>query len=421
MKAKANQVGLLSIGDELLIGQVINTNAAWLSEQLTILGLDVTVHHSIADKKDEIKQGLALLSEASKLVISTGGLGPTKDDVTKTALIDYFDDTLEFHEESYERLCRIMDRFGKSVNKNQKYQCELPAKAKKLKNDLGTAPGMYYEKGNVHYFFLPGVPFEMKHLFEVHIVPLLKEKNLISSRIRTSTVLTAGVAESHLEEQIADLVDQFPPGLHMSYLPGKSQVRLRLTSHDLPGSVIENFKSQIVGRLGRSVYGFEKDSLESIVGRLLLRQKRTLGLAESCTGGAISARITSVAGASGYFQGSIISYDNRIKMEVLGVKHETIEAWGAVSSQCVHEMVQGALEVLGVDVAVAISGIAGPTGGTPDKPVGLVYIGVGNRNDIRVSELKAGKSRAVNIDYFVGYALNLLRLFLVDTTGSSPD
>ncbi len=414
---KIFRAGLLSIGDEILIGQVVNTNAAWLSEQLTSSGLSISNHLSVADEKSDIMDGLSALIANSDIVVVTGGLGPTKDDLTKTALASYFDDELIFHQETFDRLKQLMHRFGRTIKDNQRHQCLLPAKATILNNDLGTAPGMHFIKENIHYFFMPGVPFEMKHLFQDRIKSILEYHGMTSNHVLTQTILTAGIGEATLEDQIADIVESFPRGLGISYLPGKAQVRLRLTGRSITHETMNNFRFQIEERLAPGVFGHEKETLESVIGQFLLRKGWTIGFAESCTGGAVSAKITTIAGASSYFLGSVISYSNEVKHKILGVSLDTLEHHGAVSKACVREMVAGALKTLDVDVAVAISGIAGPDGGSEDKPVGTVFIGVGDANIIKVKRLNATKSRVINIEYFTSYALNLLRLFLLDKPG----
>ena len=410
---KMHTANLLSIGDELLIGQVINTNVAWLSAQLHEAGFRIHLHISVADTTEDIIQGLSRVSAGADLVLVTGGLGPTKDDLTIDAIAEFFNDEIAFHEETFTRLTTTMTRFGRDVKANQRHQCMLPSRAEVFNNDMGTAPGMYFEEGEKRYFFMPGVPFEMKHLFSDRLMPRLYADGWIQNHIQTTTILTAGIGEATLEQQISDIVDSFPTGLGISYLPGKAQVRLRLTAHHLPDSVVADYRDKLVKRLGTGVFGYETDTLEQVIGRILKSNGWTVGCAESCTGGNVSAMITSVPGASAYFKGSIISYANEIKNGVLGVSTETLEQHGAVSKACVREMVAGALRVLEVDVVVAISGVAGPDGGSEDKPVGTVFIGVGDRNEIKVKRLNATKSRTINIDYFSSFALNLLRLFLM--------
>ena len=408
------QAALLSIGDEVLIGQVINTNASWLSEQLSLAGINVVCHLSVSDKADAICSGIEQLESAADLILVTGGLGPTKDDITKHAIAAHFDDNLVFHQETFDRLEKIMHRFGRKVKPNQRHQCELPSTARILKNNLGTAPGMYFIKKHRHYFFMPGVPFEMKHLFEDRIRPILDDLGMITNHTQTTTLLTAGIGEATLEQAISDIVDDFPEGLSIAYLPGKAQVRLRLTARNLPPATMTSTVEAISHRLGKAVFGENKDSLQRAVGQLLLENRLTVACAESCTGGAVSAMLTEVPGASRYFLGSIISYSNDVKMNLLGVSKSTLERHGAVSKPCVQEMVKGAINALKVDVAVAISGIAGPDGGSEEKPVGTVFIGVGDQETIKVKQLVATKSRDINIAYFSSYALNLLRLFILD-------
>ena len=410
---KINKAAILSIGDELLIGQVVNTNASWLSNQLNLAGFKIERHLSVADDHMEINAGLEQLRSIADIILVTGGLGPTKDDITMAAVAQFFEDELVFHEDTFARLQKIMERFGRTVNDDQKHQCELPSTADVLPNELGTAPCMHFIDAGRHYFFMPGVPHEMRHLFTDRILPILSTDGLISSEIITKTILTAGIGESNLEQLISDIVDSFPEGLSIAYLPGRAQVRLRLTAISLDNETMDHYIKLIEERVGIGVFGHNDQTLESVIGELLMAKGLTLGLAESCTGGAVSAKITSIAGASKYYEGSIISYSYELKNKVLNVSQDTLNQYGAVSEPCVEAMIKGALEVLNVDVAIAISGIAGPGGGTEDKPVGTAYIGVGDGNSMTIKRLTATKSRAVNIEYFTSYALNLLRIFLM--------
>lgn len=409
------KASILSIGDELLIGQVVNTNAAWLGNQFAELGIANVEHLSVADTTTAILSGLRRLAQTTKIICVTGGLGPTKDDLTKVAICDYFDDTLQFSDETFERLTRLFARFGRSPQESHKMQCYLPTKARLFQNDVGTAPGMYFEQDGIHYYFMPGVPFEMKNLFAEKFIPLLRTKKLIDASLYAKTILTAGIGESILEQKIADIVSNFPAGVSIAYLPGKAQVRLRVSGRGVDPAIVDNEVDKIVACIGDVVFGFGTSSLAAEVGKRLIADKMTIGFAESCTAGRLSGKMTAVPGSSAYFMGSIVSYDNRIKTDILGVQEATLIAHGAVSAPCVEEMVKGALRVLDVDVAVAISGIAGPGGGSEEKPVGTVFIGVGTRDRVEVKRFIASKQREVNMAYFTSYALNMIRLFLSNT------
>lgn len=404
---------ILSIGDELLVGQTINTNAAWLSQQLTAKGITVSLQLSVADTVQAIHHGLDILSAQSEIILVTGGLGPTVDDITKTAIISYFDDKLAFDSATYSRIEDIMSAHGLKPSESHKRQAHLPSKAILFPNPLGTAPGMLLNRLGIAYYFMPGVPFEMQALFTNAIWPDIILRRDWSPNILTRTICTAGIGETVIEDKIAHITNEFDKDVQIAYLPDKGLVRLRLTGSAESADRLDQYQLAIANVLGSAVFGYQDDTLLTPIATMLKAHNWTIGLAESCTGGAISTKITSQPGASLYFHGSIISYDNRIKRALLDVSPQTIETYGAVSAECVHEMVAGALKALGVDWAIGISGIAGPTGGSEEKPVGTVYIGVGHGNQIKVKRFRASKSREVNIDYFVHFALNFLRLELM--------
>lgn len=409
------KISILTIGDELLIGQVIDTNAAFMAHELNLRGLEVFRKTIIADTLPEIQENLRQTLSHSDIILMTGGLGPTRDDVTKKALADYFDVDMAFSEVTWERIEYFFQRLGRSTTPAHREQCYMPENALLLTNKMGTAPGMWIEEDGKIIVSMPGVPYEMEYLLIHEVIPRLLKRHKVRP-IAHRTILTVGEGESRLATQIEDLEAQLPDHLQLAYLPDLGQVRLRLTGRaddaELLQKDLQQYGDTIRERLKLFVFGEGTTTIEAEVGRLLLEKGLTLGTAESCTGGYVAHRITSVAGSSAYFQGSIVAYANRIKEQLLGVESNTLEEHGAVSKQTVSEMVEGAIKTLGVDVVLAISGIAGPGGGTPDKPVGTIWLAVGNAQRTETLLLHGTKDREKNIHYASSRALGFLWNFL---------
>lgn len=409
------KISILTIGDELLIGQVIDTNAAFMGRELNLHGMEISRKVTISDTLEDIKDNLRQALTVSDIVLMTGGLGPTKDDITKNALAEYFGVGLTFSEPTWERIERFFQRFGRATTLAHREQCYMPENAILLTNKMGTAPGMWMEQDGQIVVSMPGVPYEMKYLLTHEVIPRLQRTYKVRP-IAHRTLLTIGEGESRLAEQIEDLESQLPLHLKLAYLPSLGQVRLRLTGRSDDAEQLNRDLAQygdaIRARLPDFVYGEGVHTIEAEIGRMLTEKGLTLATAESCTGGFVAHRITSVAGASAYFQGSIVAYDNRIKEKLLGVSPDTLTRHGAVSEQTVIEMVAGARAALGVDVALAISGIAGPGGGTPNKPVGTIWLAVGDQERTETYLLHAGKDREKNIQYASSRVLGLLWKFL---------
>ena len=409
------KIQIITIGDEILIGQIVDTNSAWMAKELNLKGAVVSQIISISDTLEAIQEALESALKTADAILITGGLGPTKDDVTKKALADFFGVGMEFHQATYDRILKLFARWGRSTTPAHKEQCFMPENAQLLHNKMGTAPGMWFDyKGKV-IISMPGVPFEMKYLMEYEVIPRLVEKFPITPIIHR-TILTAGEGESRIAARIEDIEASLPDYIKLAFLPNLGKVRLRFSGQGkdlaLLEKEIEHYVQKVEERIPELVFGYNEDTLEEAVGRLLKEHQLSLATAESCTGGYVAHRITSVSGSSAYFKGSIIAYANEVKMQQLGVKKETLEQFGAVSEQTVTEMVQGTLALLKTDIAIAISGIAGPTGGTPEKPVGTIWIAVGNKNKIKTLKLQASKDREKNIQYTGVYSLNMIRLFL---------
>jgi nicotinamide-nucleotide amidase len=406
---------IITIGDEILVGQIVDTNAAYLAEALTEYGFDVVERSSVADTAAAIRSGLDRAMAQADIVITTGGLGPTKDDVTKAVLADYVGTELAFHEDSWRRLQKIIRGFGREPQESHRQQCYLPATAEILPNDRGTAPGMLFRVGGKYLISLPGVPYEMRHLLRDRVLPLLVAART-GDRIIHQTLLTAGAGESMIAEKVADLEAALPAHLRLAYLPNLGTVRLRLTGRGPDAEVLQAELDQWMGRLrdrlGDLVFGMGTGSLLETVTRLLQARELWVATAESCTGGYVASQLTRLPGSSAHFRGGIVAYDNEVKIDELGVSPAVLEEHGAVSEPVVIQMVRGACRLLRTDVAVATSGIAGPSGGTPEKPVGTIWIAAGNKKKVVTYLLRAGKDRQRNIQFATNAVLNLLRKFV---------
>ncbi|MCB9185429.1 MAG: competence/damage-inducible protein A [Flavobacteriales bacterium] len=410
------RVEIITIGDEILIGQIVDTNSAWMAQELNAIGAKVERILTISDGMDVIKQALAEAENRAEIVLVTGGLGPTKDDVTKKALADYFNCGFTFHPNIAEHIAGLFARFGKEMTELNRLQAELPSACEPLQNDLGTAPGMWFEKDGTVFVSMPGVPYEMKGIMQNHVLPRISKK-FNAPTILHRTVLTMGMGESWLSERIGEWEDALPDEIKLAYLPSPGRVRLRLSAYGedpakLKG-LLEDQVQKLLELIPELVYGFDDETIEQVVGDLLLKQGKTLSTAESCTGGMIAHQITSVSGSSAYFLGSIVSYANAVKMESLGVTEDSLIRNGAVSEEVVRQMAEGARQSLHSDYSIATSGIAGPDGGTDEKPVGTVWIAVSGPNGTVAKKYRFGHDRSRNIEISSNTALNMLRKQLI--------
>ncbi len=411
------KVHILTIGDELLIGQIINTNAAWMGEYLTLNGAEVVGSSTVGDTAAGIERYVAMALEEADVVLLSGGLGPTKDDITKTVLAKYFDSEMHFHEETFERLCKMFERFGRAPMPSHKDQCYMPDKAIILTNKRGTAPGMWFENGEKVVVSMPGVPYEMKYLMEHEVVPALLDKFTLKPSVY-KTILTAGAGESVVADRIAAVTDALPENYKVAFLPNLGKVRVRLgafgsDTDTLQADLTEKVKL-VVAQIPDLVYGYDTETLESVLGKVLKTKGLQLATAESCTGGYLGHRITGVSGSSAYYKGGVIAYANEVKMDKLEVPSATLEQYGAVSEETVKAMAAGALARFGTDIAVSISGIAGPSGGTEEKPVGTIWLAISNQKNTSTYKLQLGKDRLKNIEYTANFALNRLRGFVLE-------
>lgn len=412
---------IINIGDELLIGQVVNTNASWMSEKMNLAGFAVERVTVIRDDEQEILGSLEEASRRSDIVLITGGLGPTKDDITKKTFCRYFGTGLVFNQEAYENIYALFTPRGFVVTPLNCSQAEVPANCIAILNVNGTAPGMWFEEEmngrKVIFMSMPGVPFEMKTMMEERVIPMLREK-FHPPVIRHKTILTQGVGESFLSDMIEEWELALPSNIRLAYLPQPGVVRLRLTGE---GDDLQKLSEQIAAEtgklrslIGQYIFGEDDDTLEEITGKLLLERKETLAVAESCTGGYIGHLITSVPGSSAYFRGGTIAYSNEIKQSVLGVQEFSLIQHGAVSETVVREMAEGARRVYGSTWAIATSGIAGPGGATAEKPVGLTWIAIAGPEGTVAGWYLFGENRERNIRKAALQALNLLRKSLIE-------
>ncbi len=406
---------IINIGDELLIGQVVNTNASWMAAQLTKAGISVVQTTTIADDDKAIKNALDQAFVRAQVILISGGLGPTKDDITKKTLAEYFGSKLIFHPPTYEQVEKIFAARRFPVTEVNRQQAMIPEKCKPLFNKNGTAPGMWFEKDGKVAVSMPGVPFEMQAMVAEQVIPAIIEHFNMDAIVH-KTVMTTGMPESILAENIKDWEANLPSNIKLAYLPQPGIVRLRLSGR---GKDRQKLKAEIsvqVDKLKKLIpeiiFGYDDVSLEEVIGQLLIKNKKTLSTAESCTGGYIAHLITSIPGSSGYFEGSVVSYSNRIKTDLLGVRTETLEKYGAVSREVVVEMAKGAKSGLKTDYSLAVSGIAGPDGGTKEKPVGTVWLALAGPKGTEAKLFYFGEHRGRNIRRSALAALNMLRLKL---------
>ncbi len=406
---------VITIGDEILIGQIVDTNSAWIGQKFSDLGVKLNEIVSVGDDAEQIVSALNRAKISSKIVLMTGGLGPTKDDITKKTLVEYFNTELVLNEEVWERMKQIFEKRGLKVLEMNRSQAMIPKACTMLPNSRGTAQGMWFDIEGVVFVSMPGVPHEMKHLMETQVIPKLKEK-FSFPKIIHAKVMTAGAGESVIANMLSSFENELPEYIKLAYLPNLGVVKLRLTARgdgDELKSEVELQKEKLKSVLGDFVYTEGEDSLEIVIGKALAERKETVSCAESCTGGNIAHLFTSVPGSSKYFEGGVVSYSYDVKEKILGVKHSTLNTVGAVSEECVREMLDGLLKVTGTTYGIAVSGIAGPDGGTPDKPVGTVWIAVGSKDKVVAKKFQFFPSRMENIRVFSNAAMNMLRLLML--------
>lgn len=408
------KASIITIGDEILIGQIVNTNVAWLSQKLTDFGVIVTKHLSISDKIETVASAIRNELIDSDIVISTGGLGPTADDNTKKAICLAFDDQMVFDEESFENIKRLFELRKRVITERNRQQAMVPSRSIPLKNEYGTAPGILYKESNKIFLALPGVPLEMKAIFEnsfkKHLIEYLHQNP--GEFVLYKTLNTTGIYESQLADLIGDPDEFLDNNSSLAFLPNYRGVRLRLgtiqPTYEKAKTKIEELSQILETKVGNYLTSQGEFNLAEITAELLNKKNKTVAFAESCTGGYLSKELTDIPGVSVSFMGGIVSYSNEAKVKFLEVNPKTLELYGAVSEQTAREMATNVRKLFETDFGVSITGIAGPTGGTPTKPVGTVFIGISDDSGTQVHEFHFGENRTINRERAVANAFLLL-------------
>jgi nicotinamide-nucleotide amidase len=413
---------ILTIGDEILIGQIVNTNSVWMAQQLNLAGIQVVHMASVSDEETAITKAFKDAEARADVVFITGGLGPTKDDVTKSIFAKYFDAKLIVNEDVLKNLDEYFLKRGRVMNDINRNQALVPEGCFVVKNSNGTAPGMWMEKNNTVFISMPGVPYEMKGMMEQVILPKIIKENVLS-KIYHKSVLTQGIGESAIAEIAEAWEDALvEKNIKLAYLPQPGSVKLRLSSYGddlnlLKKNIEEEIEKlqQLIGKyiFGYENYGEETPTLQNIVSELLRERKQTLALAESCTGGYISSLFTAISGASEVFKGGMVPYTNLSKHELLQVEENLFTTVGSVSKEVVEQLAQNVIKKFDSDYSISISGIAGPTGGTPEKPVGTVWVAVANKEKVFTHKFQFGDNRQRNIIMTASAAINLLRKLIL--------
>ena len=413
---------IITIGDEILIGQIVDTNSAWMGQQLNLHGIEVYQVTSVHDDHEHILKAIADAEKNADLVLITGGLGPTKDDITKKCLCEYFGTELVFHPEVLEHVRSLLSSRNVAINQLNSDQAMLPASCTVLHNSVGTASGMWFEQNNTIFISMPGVPFEMEAIMTEEVFPRLIKMGIMQVIVH-KTVQTIGLPESMMAEKIEKWENALPDFIKLAYLPSPNMVRLRLSGYGTNRSLLETEINRQVNELmtiiSEFVFGFDDENLALVVGRMLVESSKTLAAAESCTGGNIAHYITSNPGSSAYFKGAVVAYSNEIKNRLLNVPNEMIESFGAVSQQVAEAMAVGAQKALDTDYSIATTGIAGPDGGTDEKPVGTVWIAVAGPSGVKSEKFIFRHNRERNIIRSTQTALNLLRIYILTDNSAS--
>ena len=409
---------IITIGDELLIGQVIDTNSAWMAQQLNKSGIRINRRVAVGDVAGEIWNALDEEMLHADIILITGGLGPTADDITKPLLCEYFGGKLIVDEAALENVKYLFEKiFKRAITERNLKQAEVPDVCTVIQNKRGSAPGMWFEKDGKIFVSMPGVPHEMKGMMETDVIPALTKRFQLP-HIAHRTLMTFGIGESMIADMIKDFEEALPGNIKLAYLPNYGMVRLRLTSGGENKMEIEKEVDEKFIQLQKLVAAYivtnEDEKMEAVLGKLLSQKKKTMCTAESCTGGFIAHLITSIPGSSAFYDGSIVSYSYKAKEDMLQVNEKTLLEKGAVSEEVVIEMAKGALQNIGSNYAIAVSGIMGPDGGMPDKPVGTVWMATGNRDKIITQKLHFRFERQLNIQLTAVNALNLLRRFILE-------
>ncbi len=402
---------VISIGDELLIGQTLNTNAGWMGSELNKNGVELNEVLTVSDDVKAIQDALSYAANKAKLVLITGGLGPTKDDITKKAFADYFNAPLIENKEALDNVERFFKRYKLDVLPVNKLQALVPRGCEMLLNKTGTAPGMWMEHEKVVFVSMPGVPSEMRYLMDNEVLPRIKERFKLPVIVH-QTMMTQGIGESYISEKIQDIEEALPKYIKLAYLPSQGVVKIRLSGRGDDESQllkeIDGIFSIIESRIPKHVFSKNEAQLQEIIGDIFRAKKLTISTAESLTSGALASRITAVPGASEYFIGGVIAYSNDVKIHQLCVSENTLKSAGAVSAEVVKQMALGAKNLFGTDYAISTSGIAGPSGGTNKKPVGTVWVAIAGPRGVVTEQFQMGKGRNRVVEKTIFSALNLL-------------
>ena len=407
---------IITIGDELLLGETTDTNAVYIAKKLSGIGLSVQFKSTVGDSVERIEETIRHALKRAQVIITTGGLGPTDDDLTKKVIVKFFKRQLVLNEQLLEDIRDRYQRRGIEMPAINEEQALLPSNSTIFKNDIGSAAGIGIIENDYYFIALPGVPTEMRHILDNEVIPFLAKQDF-GQAIKITTLRLNGIVESSLAEAIsADL--EIKPGVKLAYLPSESGADLRIVSTDKNAEKAENKARKLVNyiekKVGRFVYGYDNDTLQSVVGQLLSDNDKSLAVAESCTGGKLGQIITSVSGSSGYFEGGIIAYSNEVKISELGLKKTTLNKYGAVSEETAIEMAHGARKRFCSDFALSITGVAGPDGGTDEKPVGLTFIGLASAHKSYAKEFNFGRDRETNRARACYAALEMLRRDILD-------
>lgn len=406
---------IISIGDEILYGQTLDTNAHWMSNELDSLGIKVAKRYTIGDQKLEILNTLSKAEADGDIIFITGGLGPTNDDLTKACLVEYFDTHLIRNTTVLQHIQSLFDAKGREMSSVNEAQADIPAIAEAIDNQLGTAPGIWIERNGKIIISMPGVPYEMQRMMSAIILPKLNQQH-VQGVIRHRIVRTIGIPESQLAEMIQDWEKNLPKDIKLAYLPTKGTVKLRLTgegeNEELILAAIQKEIDSLLPLINKYVYGFDDEEIEQAIGRLLSERNCTISTAESCTGGYLAHKITSVSGSSAWFQGGMIPYSNEVKNKQLDVPKEMLETYGAVSENVVKALAENVRKKFNTDVGLSVSGVAGPSGGSKKKPVGTVWIAYADHEKTVAKKFHFTQDRMLNIQYTATAALNMVRLNL---------
>jgi nicotinamide-nucleotide amidase len=408
---------IITIGDELLIGQIADTNSYLMCRHLSENGFKINKITSLPDKSDTLVNAFQEATKKADIVFITGGLGPTKDDVTRDAISRFFNTTWNISQDVLNRIKEFLEERGYSMNDSNHDQAKVPDKAKVFINQIGTAPGLWLQKENTNFIFLPGVQFEMIRLLKKQIVPVLKER-FIKNNFISKNINTQGIPEAYLSEKLKNWQEKLPDYLQVAYLPSPEFVKVRISGWQKDQNKLINDIEKAVEEIREIIPGYfvsvGNESMEEILGNILSENNLTVSTAESCTGGFIASEITSVPGSSKYFKGSVVAYSDEIKTKILNISPDIIKSKGAVSEEVVRGMVNSLLHLYNTDYSIAVSGIAGPDGGTPQKPVGTTWIAVGRKEKIITEKFLLGTIREVNIKKAAYKAMNMLRKLIIE-------